>query len=116
MYLRSGIVLLRGPHYDMIIRTLQMMFKAINKPAKFVYVPTEIFDFSISIIEFIAKTWPSQKWEDVLETSKIGKYYAVEVSLNPFGMIIYMLSSHKALLSLTLILAFANILTGYAYY
>ena len=56
------------------------MFKAINKPAKFVYVPTEIFDFSISIIEFIAKTWPSQKWEDVLETSKIGKYYAVEVS------------------------------------
>ena len=66
-------------HHHMIIRTLQMMFKAINKPAKFVYVPTEIFDFSISIIEFIAKTWPSQKWEDVLETSKIGKYYAVEV-------------------------------------
>lgn len=56
----------------------EMMFKAINKPAKFVYVPTEIFDISISMIEFIAKTWPSQKWEDVLETSKIGKYYAVE--------------------------------------
>ena len=28
--------------------------------------------------EFIAKTWPSQKRVDVLETSKIGKYYAVE--------------------------------------
>lgn len=56
----------------------EMMFKAINKPAKFVYVPTRIFDFSILLIEFIAKTWPSQKWEDVLETSKIGKYYAVE--------------------------------------
>jgi len=56
----------------------EMMFKAINKPPKFVYVPTQVFDFSISLIEFIAKTWPSQKWEDVLETSKIGKYYAVE--------------------------------------
>ena len=29
-------------------------------------------------IEFIAKTWPSQKWDDALETAKIGKYYAVE--------------------------------------
>ena len=48
------------------------MFKAIGKPAKFVYVPTQIFDFSISLIEFIAKTWPSQKWEDALETAKIG--------------------------------------------
>lgn len=56
----------------------QMMFKAIGKPAKFVYVPTQVFDFSISLIEFIAKTWPSQKWEDALETAKIGKYYAVE--------------------------------------
>ena len=55
-----------------------MMFKAIDKPSKFVYVPTAVFDFSISMIEYIAKTWPSQKWEDVLETSKIGKYYAVE--------------------------------------
>eukprot|EP00580_Thalassiosira_gravida_P016502 CAMPEP_0201657578 /NCGR_PEP_ID=MMETSP0494-20130426/777_1 /ASSEMBLY_ACC=CAM_ASM_000839 /TAXON_ID=420259 /ORGANISM="Thalassiosira gravida, Strain GMp14c1" /LENGTH=511 /DNA_ID=CAMNT_0048134445 /DNA_START=260 /DNA_END=1795 /DNA_ORIENTATION=+ len=56
----------------------EMMFKAINKPSKFVYVPTQVFDISISMIECIAKTWPSQKWEDVLETSKIGKYYAVE--------------------------------------
>jgi len=56
----------------------EMMFKAINKPPKFVYVPTQVFDISISMIEYIAKTWPSQKWEDVLETSKIGKYYAVE--------------------------------------
>lgn len=55
-----------------------MMFKAIGKPSKFVYVPTVIFDWSIDMIEFIAKTWPSQKWEDVLETAKIGKYYAVE--------------------------------------
>ena len=54
------------------------MFKAVNKPAKFVYVSTGIFDVSISLIEFIARTWPSPKWDDVLETSKIGKYYAVE--------------------------------------
>ena len=50
------------------------MFKAINKPPKFVYVPTWIFDLSISMIESIAKTFPSQKWEDALETAKIGKY------------------------------------------
>jgi len=56
----------------------EMMFRAIDKPAKFVYVPTEIFDWSIGMIDWIAKTFPSQKWEDVLETAKIGKYYAVE--------------------------------------
>lgn len=55
-----------------------MMFRAINKPAKFVYVPTQVFDLSISMIEFFAKFWPSPKWKDVLETAKIGKYYAVE--------------------------------------
>jgi divinyl chlorophyllide a 8-vinyl-reductase len=55
-----------------------MMFKAVKKPEKFIYVPTEIFDVSITLIEFIARTWPSPKWKDVLETSKIGKYYAVE--------------------------------------
>jgi divinyl chlorophyllide a 8-vinyl-reductase len=54
------------------------MFKAINKQPKFVYVPTQIFDYSISMIETIAKIFPSQKWEDALETAKIGKYYAVE--------------------------------------
>jgi divinyl chlorophyllide a 8-vinyl-reductase len=56
----------------------EMMFRAIDKPAKFVYVPTEIFDWSIGMIEWIARNFPSQKWEDVLETAKIGKYYAVE--------------------------------------
>ena len=55
-----------------------MMFRAINKPAKFVYVPTQVFDLSISMIEFLAKLFPSPKWKDVLETAKIGKYYAVE--------------------------------------
>lgn len=56
----------------------EMMFRAIDKPPKFVYVPTQIFDWSIGMIEWIAKNFPSQKWEDVLETAKIGKYYAVE--------------------------------------
>jgi divinyl chlorophyllide a 8-vinyl-reductase len=68
-----------GPDKPLTNKMLgEMMFKAIDKPSKFVYVPTAVFDFSISMIEYIAKTWPSQKWEDVLETSKIGKYYAVE--------------------------------------
>jgi divinyl chlorophyllide a 8-vinyl-reductase len=55
-----------------------MMFKAVNKPAKFIYIPTQVFDFSISLVEFVARTWPSPKWEDAKETAKIGKYYAVE--------------------------------------
>lgn len=52
----------------------QMMFQAIGKPPKFVYVPTWIFDLSIDMIASIAKKFPSQKWEDALETAKIGKY------------------------------------------
>ncbi|KAL3777680.1 hypothetical protein HJC23_007656 [Cyclotella cryptica] len=68
-----------GPDGPLTNRMLgEMMFRAINKPPKFVYVPTQIFDMSISLIEFIAKNFPSQKWEDALETAKIGKYYAVE--------------------------------------
>ncbi|KAL3816806.1 hypothetical protein ACHAXA_000909 [Cyclostephanos tholiformis] len=73
------VVNVGGPDAPLTNKMLgEMMFKAVNKPAKFIYAPTEIFDLSISLIEFIARTWPSQKWEDVLETSKIGKYYAVE--------------------------------------
>lgn len=68
-----------GPDAPLTNKMLgEMMFKVIDKPAKFVYVPTQVFDFSISLIEFVAKNWPSQKWDDVLETAKIGKYYAVE--------------------------------------
>ena len=61
------------------------MFQAINKPPKFDYVPTQIFDLSISLLQVIAQTFPSQKWEDALETAKIGKYYAVEdmLTTNP---------------------------------
>ncbi|KAL7432170.1 hypothetical protein ACHAXH_002576 [Discostella pseudostelligera] len=62
----------------MLLFSQKMMFRAINKPAKFVYVPTQVFDLSISMIELFAKLWPSPKWKDVLETAKIGKYYAVE--------------------------------------
>jgi len=57
-----------------------MMYKAIGKEAKFVYVPTWIFDMSIGMIEYMANNFlpNDQKWQDVLETAKIGKYYAVE--------------------------------------
>lgn len=68
-----------GPDEPLSNRKLaEMMFESIGKKPKFVYVPTEIFDISIGMIEWIAKNFPSQKWEDVLETAKIGKYYAVE--------------------------------------
>lgn len=60
-------------------RLAEMMFESVSLPQKFVYIPTSVFDFSISLIEWIARTFPSQKMEDVLETAKIGKYYAVEV-------------------------------------
>ena len=68
-----------GPDEPLSNRKLaEMMFQSIGKEPKFVYVPTEIFDVSIGMIEWIAKKFPSKKWEDVLETAKIGKYYAVE--------------------------------------
>lgn len=68
-----------GPDEPLSNRKLaEMMFESIGKEPRFVYVPTEIFDISIGMIEWIAKNFPSQKWEDVLETAKIGKYYAVE--------------------------------------
>jgi len=68
-----------GPDEPLTNKMLgEMMFKAIGKPPKFVYVPTWIFDLSIDMIASIAKKFPSQKWEDALETAKIGKYYAVE--------------------------------------
>ena len=62
-------------------RLAEMMFESVNLPPKFVYISTSVFDFSISLIEWIARTFPSQKMEDVLETAKIGKYYAVEVGI-----------------------------------
>jgi divinyl chlorophyllide a 8-vinyl-reductase len=68
-----------GPDGPLSNRKLaEMMFESIGKQPKFVYVPTQIFDVSIGMIAWIAKNFPSQKWEDVLETAKIGKYYAVE--------------------------------------
>jgi hypothetical protein len=57
-----------------------MMYNAISTDSKFVYIPTWIFDMSISMIDFLANVlFPNDpKWQDVLETAKIGKYYAVE--------------------------------------
>ncbi|KAL7470741.1 hypothetical protein ACHAXS_011001 [Conticribra weissflogii] len=64
-----------GPDEPLTNKMLgEMMFQAIGKPPKFVYVPTWIFDLSIDMIASIAKKFPSQKWEDALETAKIGKY------------------------------------------
>jgi len=56
----------------------EMMYKSIGEKPKFVFVPTRIFDASIGLIEFIANIAKDEKWYDVLETARIGKYYAVE--------------------------------------
>ena len=55
-----------------------MMYKSLGTQPKFVYAPTWIFDVSIGLIESIAKLTKDEKWGDVLETARIGKYYAVE--------------------------------------
>jgi len=40
-------------------RLAEMMFESVNLPPKFVYISTSVFDFSISLIEWIARTFPS---------------------------------------------------------
>jgi len=78
---RNKILNIGGPDQPLTNQMLgQMMYKAIGKEAKFVYVPTWIFDMSIGMIEYMANNFlpNDQKWQDVLETAKIGKYYAVE--------------------------------------
>lgn len=55
-----------------------MMYASLGLKPKFVYAPTWVFDVSIRLIEFIAELTKEEKWKDVLETARIGKYYAVE--------------------------------------
>lgn len=54
------------------------MFKAIDKPPRFVYATTAIFDPIIQTTQFLATLFQSQALEDAAETGRIGKYYAVE--------------------------------------
>lgn len=78
--MKNRVLNVGGPDEPLTNKMLgEMMFKSIGKRQKFVYVPTWIFDASIDLIDFISeKKGRTQKWEDVLETAKIGKYYAVE--------------------------------------
>eukprot|EP00978_Attheya_sp_CCMP212_P027396 scaffold91704_cov27-Attheya_sp.AAC.1 len=55
-----------------------MMYKAVGKESKFIYVPAFFFDNIINALQFLADMTGSQKWEDAAETARIGKYYAVE--------------------------------------
>eukprot|EP00978_Attheya_sp_CCMP212_P041173 scaffold232623_cov31-Attheya_sp.AAC.1 len=55
-----------------------MMYKAVGKESKCIYVPTFFFDNIINALQFLADMTGSQKWEDAAETARIGKYYAVE--------------------------------------
>jgi len=75
----NKIMNIGGPDVPLTNQMLaEMMFASLGLKPKFVYVPTWIFDASISLIQFISNLSDDNKWNDVLETARIGKYYAVE--------------------------------------
>lgn len=77
--MKNQILNVGGPDEPLSNKMIgEMMFKAIGKPPKFVYVPTWIFDASIALLGWMTALLGSEKWEDALESAKIGKYYAVE--------------------------------------
>ena len=55
-----------------------MLFKSINREAKYFRLPISIFDFSISLLQFLADTFGNESLENAAELGRIGKYYAVE--------------------------------------
>ncbi|KAI4345472.1 hypothetical protein L6164_012596 [Bauhinia variegata] len=57
----------------------EMLFKLLGKEHKFLKVPIGIMDFSISVLDFLVKIFPSL--EDAAEYGKIGRYYAAESML-----------------------------------
>ena len=86
--MQNKILNVGGPDKPLTNQMLgEMMFRAINTEPKFVYAPTWIFDSLISlftnILSLLTKLQPQnaallEKIDDIIETTKIGKYYAVE--------------------------------------
>jgi divinyl chlorophyllide a 8-vinyl-reductase len=75
----NQIINLGGP--DEPISMLQqgyMLFNATKKEPKFLYAPVWIFDAIINTIQFFADVTKNEKLNDMAETGRIGKYYAVE--------------------------------------
>jgi divinyl chlorophyllide a 8-vinyl-reductase len=54
------------------------MFQSLGKEPRYVFVPSQIFDKILGVLQYAANFTQSPFWEDALETAKIGKYYAVE--------------------------------------
>jgi len=55
-----------------------MLFEAVGKEPNFFFAPLWLFDVIIDSVQFLADTFKSEKLENAAETSRIGKYDAVE--------------------------------------
>ena len=86
--MHNKIMNIGGPDTPLTNKMLgEMMFKAINKEPKFAYAPTGVFDMILSTLTFTLQLCNklgasssnfTNKLDDIIETTKIGKYYAVE--------------------------------------
>ncbi|CAI5470229.1 unnamed protein product [Closterium sp. Yama58-4] len=57
----------------------EMLFAVVGKEPKFIKVPIGVMDFVISVLDVLAKAFPSLA--DAAEFGKIGRYYAAESML-----------------------------------
>lgn len=59
----------------------ELLFKILDKKPKYVRLPIAIMDFSIALLDGIAKVLPFAK--ETVEFARIGRYYAVEDMVGP---------------------------------
>jgi divinyl chlorophyllide a 8-vinyl-reductase len=69
-----------------------MIFRAAGLEPYFLSAPIWVFDFCINAFQWLADQLDSEKFENLAETARIGKYYAVEdmVTIAPeekFGIV-----------------------------
>ncbi|XP_008812306.2 divinyl chlorophyllide a 8-vinyl-reductase, chloroplastic [Phoenix dactylifera] len=57
----------------------EMLFRLLGQEPKFLKVPIGVMDFSIGVLDFLSKIFPSL--EDAAEFGRIGRYYAAESML-----------------------------------
>lgn len=76
---RNRIINLGGPDEGFTMQQQgEMLFDITNMEPKYVHFPIWIFDAAIHTLQLLADLTRSQKLEDLAETGRIGKYYAVE--------------------------------------
>lgn len=56
----------------------QMIFRAAGAEPYYLSAPLWVFDVCINAFQWLADQLASEKFEDLAETARIGKYYAVE--------------------------------------